>query len=97
MNMSTRKRGFIEIVGDILNSLNHNSLKKSHIASNCNLDPRAVTKYLNLIIKMKLVKKSQDSPHFKLTKKGISFLTQYNNLAGLLENGIENKDMILEN
>ena len=95
--MSTRKRGFIEIVGDILNVLNKNSLKKSHIASNCNLDLRAVTKYLNLIIKMKLVKKSIDSPHFKLTKKGFSYLTQYNNLAKLLENGIENKDMIFEN
>ena len=95
--MSTRKRGFIEIVGDILNVLNKNSLKKSHIASNCNLDLRAVTKYLNLIIKMKLVKKSIDSPHFKLTKKGFSYLTQYNNLAKLLENDIENKDMIFEN
>jgi len=95
--MSTRKRGFIEIVGDILNVLNKNSLKKSHIASNCNLDLRAVTKYLNLIIKMKLVKKSKDSPHFKLTNKGFSYLTQYNNLAKLLENGIENKDMIFEN
>ncbi len=95
--MSTRKRGFIEIVGDILNVLNKNSLKKSHIASKCNLDLRAVTKYLNLIIKMKLVKKSIDSPHFKLTKKGFSYLTQYNNLAKLLENGIENKDMIFEN
>jgi len=95
--MSTRKRGFIEIVGDILNVLNKNSLKKSHIASNCNLDLRAVTKYLNLIIKMKLVKKSIDSPHFKLTKKGFSYLTQYNNLAKLLDNGIENKDMIFVN
>jgi len=94
--MSTRKRGFIEIVGDILNTLNNNSLKKSHIASNCNLDPRAVTKYLNLIIKMKLVKKSKDSPHFKLTTKGSSFLTQYNNLAVLLENGIDNKNIIYE-
>ncbi len=95
--MVTRKRGFIEIVGDILNVLNKNSLKKSHIASNCNLDLRAVTKYLNLIIKMKLVKKSKDSPHFKLTKKGFSYLTQYNNLAKLLENGIENKEMIFAN
>jgi len=95
--MSTRKRGFIEIVGDILNALNKNSLKKSHIASNCNLDLRSLTKYLKLIIKMKLVKKSKDSPHFKLTKKGSNFLTQYNNLAKLLENDIENKGMIFEN
>ena len=95
--MSTRKRGFIEIVGDILNTLNNNSLKKSHIASNCNLDLRAVTKYLNLTMKMKLVKKSPDSPHFKLTKKGLNFLIQYNNLSELLENGTENKNIIFEN
>ncbi len=95
--MVTRKRGFIEIVGDILNVLNENSLKKSHIASNCNLDLRAVTIYLKLIINMKLVNKSKDSPHFKLTQKGFKFLTQYNNLAKLLENDIENKGMIFEN
>ena len=95
--MSTRKRGFIEIVGDILNALNKNSLKKSHIASNCNLDLRSLTKYLKLIIKMKLVKKSKDSSHFKLTKKGFIFLTQYNNLAKFLEIDIEKKSIIFEN
>jgi len=52
---------------------------------------------LKLIIKMKLVKKSKDSSHFKLTKKGFIFLTQYNNLAKLLENDIEKKGMIFEN
>jgi len=47
--MSTRKRGFIEIVGDILNALNKNSLKKSHIASNCNLDLRSLTIQIDLV------------------------------------------------
>jgi len=35
--MSTRKRGFIEIVGEILTTLDEKPFKKSHIAYKCNL------------------------------------------------------------
>lgn len=84
--MSTRKRGFIEIVGKILSILEEKPLKKSHISHKCNLDPRAVSKYLEIIINLKLVKKSEDSQHFILTEKGIRFVKKFKNLTKILGN-----------
>lgn len=85
--MSAKKRGFIEIVGDILQSINDKPLKKSHISHNCNLDPRSTTKYLKIIISLGLVEKSKDLQHYFLSEKGIKFLKQYNNLTEFLSNG----------
>ncbi len=84
--MSTRKRGFIEIIGELLTILNEKPLKKSHIAHKCNLDPRAVSKYLEIIIHLKLVQKSKDLQHYMLTQKGIGFVKKFHNLTKLLEN-----------
>lgn len=84
--MSTRKRGFLEIVGEILSILSDEPLKKSHIANKCNLDPRAVSKYLEVIIHLKLVKKSEDLQYFMLTDKGNIFVKKFHNLTKLLEN-----------
>ncbi len=84
--MSTRKRGFIEIVGEILTTLDEKPLKKSHIAYKCNLDPRAVSKYLDLIIHLNLVEKSEDLRYFLLTQKGIDFAKKFHTLTKLLEN-----------
>ena len=88
--LRTWKRGFIEIVGEILESLSKNPLKKSHISSSCNLDTRAVSKYLNLMIELKLVEKSKDKIHYKITLKGIRFLDEYDLLTKFLENDLEN-------
>ena len=80
---------FIEISGDILQSLNEKPLKKSHISYKCNLDPRSTTKYLKTIQNLNLVEKSEDLQYFMLTKKGIKFLKQYTNLTEFLSNHIE--------
>ena len=85
--MSAKKRGFIEIVGDILQSINEAPLKKSHISFNCNLDPRSTTKYLKIMGTLGLVEKSKDLQHYILTEKGIKFLKQYNSLTEFLSNG----------
>jgi predicted transcriptional regulator len=87
--LSERKRGFIDIVGDILQSINEKPLKKSHISHNCNLDPRSTTKYLKIIQNLKLVEKSEDLQHYTLTEKGIKFLKQYTNLTEFLSNHVE--------
>lgn len=84
--MSERKRGFIEIVGEILASINETKLKKSHISNKCNLDPRSTTKYLKIIQNLKLVETSEDLKHYVLTKKGIKFVKKYTNLIQILEN-----------
>ena len=87
--MTAKKRGFIEIVGNILKILNENSLKKSHISHRGNLDSRSVSKYLDMLVQLRLVKKLEDLQQYSLTKRGIKFLDQYNKLAELLENNFE--------
>ena len=84
--MNGRKRGFIEIVGDILSSLHQTKLKKSHISHNCNLDPRSTTKYLKIILNLKLVEQSEDLKFYVITQKGIKFLNQFINLTDFLKN-----------
>jgi len=83
--LSNWKRGFIEILGEILEKLNGESLKKSHIAYKCNLDARSVNKYLKIILSLNLVEKSKDLKHYRITQKGIKFLDQYVAITKLLE------------
>lgn len=87
--MRTWKRGFIEIVGDILESLSKKPLNKSHISYRCNLDARAVTRYLHLLLKIKAVEKSKYLNHYQITPKGVKFLEQYKTLAKFLQKDLQ--------
>jgi len=94
--LRTWKRGFIEIVGEILESLSKNPLKKSHISYQCNLDARAVTKYLNLMIELKLAEQSKDIKHYKITLKGIKFLGKYDTLTKFLQKDLKKDHKLTE-
>jgi len=83
------KRGFLEIVSEILGSLNATSLKKSGIVAKCKLDSRACTKYLSVMESLKLITKSKDGTSFSITKKGTDFFTQYGKLVDIIENDLE--------
>lgn len=84
--MSYYKRGFLEITTEILNSLSSGELIKTHITFKCKLDSRAVSKYLKILLKNGLIKKSVGEPSFFIiTKKGIEFLAQYNKLMNLID------------
>jgi len=83
------KRGFLEIVSEILGSLNATTLKKSGIIAKCKLDSRACTKYLSVMESLKLITKSKDGTSFSITKKGSDFLTQYDKLVDIIENDLE--------
>ncbi|MGI0041372.1 MAG: winged helix-turn-helix domain-containing protein [Nitrosopumilaceae archaeon] len=87
--MRTWKRGFIEIVGEILESLSKKPLKKSHISYQCNLDARAVTKYLNFMLQLKIVEKSKYLNCYQITTKGIKFLEQYITLTKFLQKDLK--------
>ncbi len=87
--MNLWKRGFLEIVSEILGSLNASSLKKSGIVAKCKLDSRACTKYLSVMESLKLITKSKDGSTFSTTKKGRDFFTQYDMLVGIIENDLE--------
>jgi len=82
----TWKRGFLEIIATILEVLSEKPLKKSHISYKSNLDSRAVTKYLNIMKKIELVKISEkDSSEFIMTQRGIKYIEQFRKLEKMLK------------
>ena len=103
--MSSWKRGFLEIMAEILDNLMSNSLKKTHITFKCNLDSRAVTKYLSIMQDVGLVERSQtDSSLYRITEKGVRYRNQFNSFVNMMEEDIQklpahNKDSktLLEN
>jgi len=89
--MSSWKRGFLEIMAEILDSLSGSPLKKTHITYKCNLDSRAVTKYLSIMFYVGLVEVSKkDSSFYTITEKGIKYRNQFNSFASLMEKDLEN-------
>ena len=87
--MSSWKRGFLEIIAEILDSLIENPMKKTHITFKCNLDSRAVTKYLSIMIEVGLVERShEDQSFYIITQKGVEFRNQFNSFAQLIESDL---------
>ena len=87
--MSLWKRGFLELVSEILRSLNSSSLKKSGIVAKCDFDPRACTKYLTVMESLALITKSKKDSSFSITKKGADFVNQYDSLVSIIEEDLE--------
>jgi len=88
--MSTWKRGFLEIIAEILDSLMASPLKKTHITFRCNLDSRAVTKYLSIIISIGLVERSKEDPSFYIiTQKGIKHRNQFQSFINVMEKDLK--------
>jgi len=84
--MVTWKRGFIEIIGEILEILSKGPMKKSHISFRGKLDSRSVTRYLKIMIQSNLIKKSIEDPtYFILTLKGSNYLKNYHELVKILD------------
>lgn len=84
--MSSWKRGFLEIIAEILDSLMASSLKKTHVTFKCNLDSRAVTKYLSIMIDVGLVEKStSDHSLFVITQKGVKYRNHFNSFMVMME------------
>ena len=88
--MSSWKRGFLEIMGEILDNLMSNSLKKTHITFKCNLDSRAVTKYLLIMQEVGLVERLHtDLSLYRITEKGVRYRNQFNSFVNLMEEDIQ--------
>ncbi len=87
--MSSWKRGFLEIIAEILDSLLSSPLKKTHVTFRCNLDSRAVTKYLTLMMNIGLVGISKEDPSFYvITQKGVDYRRQFNSFVSIMENDL---------
>ena len=96
--MSLWKRGFLEIIADILDSLIGSPLKKTHITFRCNLDSRAVTKYLSIIIHIGLVERSKEDPSFyTITQKGIKYRNKFQSFITVMEKDLEQFHIQIDN
>src|SRR3989304_144995 len=92
--MSSWKRGFLEIIAEILESLMGNPLKKTHITFRCNLDSRAVTKYLSVMMYVGLVEISKKDPTlYVITQKGITYRNQFHSFISVMERDLESFQM----
>jgi len=88
--LSIWKRGFLEIIGEILSCILNNPLKKTGINSICKLDSRLITKYLSIMESFGFVKKDvKDSSFYAITQKGIDFLYQYEMLVEMIEKDLK--------
>ncbi len=84
--MSAWKRGFLEIVSEILDSLIEEPLIKTHITFRCNLDSRAVTKYITTMEYVGLIEKSKNSPtRFSITQKGVMYRERFNTFVDMIQ------------
>jgi len=89
--LSSWKRGFLEIIAEILESLMSNPMKKTHITFKCNLDSRAVTKYLYLMISVNIVERSKEDPSFYvITQKGIKYRNHFRSFVNMMEDDLKN-------
>ena len=92
--MSSWKRGFLEIIGEILDNLAETPLKKTHITFRCNLDARMVTKYLAVMTYAELVEKSENDPSlYIITPKGINYRAQFHSIISALQKDKESFQM----
>ena len=87
--MKLWKRGFLEIVSEILSSVLYSPLKKSGIVAKCNLDSRACSKYLSVMQSLDLITKIKNDSSFSITKKGTDFVQTYGKLVGIIEKDLE--------
>lgn len=87
------KRGFLEITADILQSLKNTPSNKTHLNAKCHLDSRALTKYLDIMESLKLVKQSSKEPSlFEITQKGIDFSNHFEKLINMIETDLKELD-----
>ena len=92
--MSLWKRGFLEIIADILQGLKNNPSNKTHLNAQCKLDSRAITKYLNIMESLKLVKQSSKDPSiYEITQRGIDFSNHYEKLVDIIDTDLKKLDI----
>lgn len=89
--MSLWKRGFLEIIAEILNCIKSGNIQKTQICYKCKLDSRIVKKYLKILQSMDLVKSyNGDFASFTITDKGIQYLDRFNSFIDMLEKDLHN-------
>lgn len=85
-----KKRERLEVIRDILNSINKNhKMKPTRLLYSSNLSPQMFKTYINELISkgfINLELDKKDKKNFTLTKKGMEFLKEYKVIEGFIEN-----------
>ncbi len=85
----TRKREKLEIIRDILSTINKSRLiKPTKLLSSSNLSPQMFKEYVNMLLQKNFVNEEfiKGKRSFSLTKKGKEFLLEYRVIENLIEN-----------
>jgi predicted transcriptional regulator len=78
------KRAYFDIVANVLEALANEPTNKTNLASRANLDTRAIHRYLELLLKTKLIQMDHEN-ELRITIKGKEFLEEYRKLKLFLE------------
>jgi len=85
-----KKRERLEVIRDILNSINKNhKMKPTRLLYSSNLSPQMFKTYINELISKGFINlefDKKDKKSFTLTKKGTEFLKEYKVIEGFIEN-----------
>jgi len=82
-----KKRGFLQIVAEILESLMSNPIRKTHISFKCNLDSRTISKYIAMMETTYLIEKSpENDAYYRITQNGVNYLDQFQSFIKLFDN-----------
>ena len=76
-----------ELIARVLNAYRGRGVKKTHLMHQCGMSSVQLEKYLDLIVKAKLIQVQGDNPHlcFRISGKGRKFLKVYESLKALME------------
>ena len=82
-----KKRGLLQIVAEILESLMSNPIRKTHISFKCNLDSRTISKYIAMMETTYLIEKSPENiAYYRITQNGVNYLNQFQSFIKLFDN-----------
>ena len=83
--MGNSKRGFLDIVGQILECLISDQMKKTHVTYRCKLDTRSTERYLKIMKSLELIENNENETIYRISGKGIKFLNHYKKLQSILD------------
>jgi len=86
INKGEGRRSNLDIIADILDT-SRRGVKKTHLMQNGSMSFAQLEKYLDLILKARLLFVESDGPHllFKISGKSKSFLQAYESLKALMK------------
>ncbi len=78
LEVSNTKRASLDIIESMLKSIPASGIKKTHLANAAMLDYKVMEKYLSVLMNEDMVIKADGKIY--ITKKGVEFLKQYEQL-----------------